>query len=275
MTWHTPAERLATYTAGTLTGPAADSVEAHLLGCGHCRARIAERVPVPDAVWRSIATAIEAPPASTIERALVRLGCPSHTARLLAATPSLRASWLLAVTATLLFAAVAARVVPGVRGFAFYLVLAPLVPLAGVAAAYHGGGRGAGLMDELATATPTPNERLLLLRSVAVLVVSSVLVGAGAAVGLPHLGWLSVAWLLPALALTSSSLALATIVPLRLATVALGLTWVVTTTLLVRTAAAPLALFGDLTQLGSVAVVLAGAAVLARRHTHLDLGGVR
>lgn len=275
MTWHTPADRLATYAAGTLTGPAADSVEAHLLGCDQCRAGIAEHAPAPDDVWLSIVTSIEAPPASTVERVLGRLGCPSHTARLLAATPSLRAAWLFAVSATLLFAAVAARVAPGARGFAFYLVLAPVVPLAGVAAAYHGGGRGAGLVDELATAAPTPNERLLLLRSVAVLVTSSLLVGAGAAVGLPHLGWLSVAWLLPALALTSASLALATLVPLRLATVSLGITWVVTTTLLVRAAATPLSLFGDVTQLGSLAVVLAGAAVLARRHTHLDLGGVR
>lgn len=275
MTWHTHPERLAMYAAGTLTGPPADSVEAHLLGCAECRARVAGQAPVPDDVWTSIVAAIEEPRATVLERALVRMGCPLHTARLLAATPSLRASWLFAVTATLLFAAVAARILPGVRGFAFYLVLAPLVPLLGVAAAYRAGGRTNDLMDELATAAPMPNEWLLLLRSLAVLLVSSVIVAAGAAVGLPHLGWLSVAWLMPALALTSASLALATVMPLRVAAAALGIVWLATTTFLVRTAAAPLSVFGDLTQAGSLAVVLGGAVVLAVRHRHLDLGAVR
>lgn len=275
MTWHAHPEHLDAYAAGVLAGPSADSVEAHLLDCAACRARISERVSVPDDVWSAIVTAIEEPPTSALERALVRLGCPEHTARLLAATPSLRASWLTAVTVTLLFAAVAARLLPGDRGFALYLVLAPLVPLVGVAAAYTGGGRGSQLMDELATAAPTPNEWLLLLRAVAVLIVSCALVAAAAAIGLPHLGWVAVAWLLPALALTSGTLALATVVPLRLGAGALGLTWLIVTTLAVRAAAAPLTVFGDLTQLGSLAVVLAGAAVVARRHHRLDLGGHR
>lgn len=274
-TWHVHPHHLAAYAGGTLGGPSADSVEAHLLGCADCRALLAGHAPVSEELWSQIVLAIEEPPTSRFERSLVRLGCPDHTARLLAATPSLRASWLLAVTATLTFAAVAARVVPGDRGFAFYLVLAPLVPLVGIAAAYAGGSGGTGLIGELATAAPTPNERLLLLRAVAVLVVSCVLIAAAAAIGLPQLGWLAAAWLLPALALTSATLALATVVPLRLGAAALGLTWLLTTSFAVRTAAAPLAVFGDPTQIGSLAIVLAGAAVVARRHAHLDLGGIR
>lgn len=274
MTWHAHPDHLDAYAAGTLVGPAADSVEAHLLGCAPCRAGVGGRAPAPDDVWAAIATVIARPPASAVETWLVRLGCPHHVARLLAATPSLRASWLSAVTATLLFAAVAARIVPGDRGFALYLVLAPLVPLIGIAAAYTGGG-GSQLLDELTTAAPTPNEWLLLLRAVAVLVVSCLLVAAAAVIGLPHVGWIVAAWLLPALALTSATLALATLVPLRLGAAVLGLGWLLVTTLAVRVAASPLAVFGEVTQVASLVVVLAGTAVVARRHTQLDLGGVR
>lgn len=274
-TWHAHPSHLEAYAGGTLVGPAADSVEAHLLDCGDCRGAVSDRVRASEDVWHAISIAIEEPPLSALERLLVRAGCPDHTARLLAATPSLRASWLTAISVTLVFAATAARVLPGDRGFALYLVLAPLVPLVGVAAAYGAGTQRARFLDELTTAAPMPNERLLLLRAVAVLTVSCVLLAATAVIGLSQLGWVAAAWLLPALALTSATLALATAVPLRFAALAVGGAWLLVTTFAVRAAAAPLAVFGDLTQLGSAAVALAAVAVIVRRHAHLDPGGPR
>lgn len=273
--WHVHPDHLAAYADGRLVGPVADSLEAHVLGCAGCRADLADRAPVPEDVWHAIVTGIEAPVPSRVERGLLRLGIPEHTARLLAATPSLRGAWLLSVTATLLFAAVATRLVPGDRGFAIYLVLAPVVPLVGVAAAYGGGSGGSGLLAELATAAPISNERLLLLRAVAVLVTSCAITAVAALIGLPHLGWIAVAWLLPALALTSATLALATAVQLRVAAAALGSGWLLVTGEAVRGAAAPLETFGHLTQLSSLVIGLAGAAVVARRHTAFDPGAVR
>lgn len=274
-TWHVHPDHLAAYAAGRLVGPVADSLEAHVLGCAGCRADLADRAAVPEDVWAAVVTGVEAPVPSRVERGLLRFGVAEHTARLLAATPSLRGAWLLAITATLLFAAVAARLVPGDRGFAIYLILAPLVPLVGVAAAYGSGSRGSGVLAELATAAPTPNERLLLLRAVAVLATSCAITAVAALIGVPHLGWVAVAWILPALALTSATLALATAVRLPVAATALGSGWLLVTGEAVRAAAAPLEMFGPLTQLSSLAIVLAGAAVVVRRHTAFDPGAVR
>lgn len=271
-TWHPHTDHLTAYAGGTLTGPAADSLEAHVVGCGACRVAIASHVPAPRHTWDAIALAIDVPAATMMERLLLRLGCPDHAARLLATTPSLRSSWISAVAAALGFAAVAGRLLPGERGFAIFLVLAPLVPLAGVAAAY---GRGGDPLHEFAEAAPVPTEHLLLLRAAAVLVVSSVLASIAAIVGLPQLGWLSVAWLLPALALTGATLALGTVLPVRTAAVVVGGGWLVATSLAVRAVAAPLDAFGGITQLASFLLALAAAVVVATRTSHFDLGGVR
>lgn len=271
-TWHPDPDHLSAYAGDTLAGPAVDAVEAHLVACAACRAVISSHVPASPQAWDAIALAIDAPAPTLVERMLVRLGCPDHTARLLATTPSLRASWITSVAAALGFAALAGRLLPGDRGFAVFLVLAPLVPLAGVAAAY---GRGGDPLHEFAEAAPVPAEHLLLLRAAAVLVVSSVLASVAAVVGLPQLGWLSVAWLLPALALTGATLALGTALPVRAAAVVVGGGWLVTTSLAVRAVAAPLDVFGGVTQLASFLLALAAAVVVATRSSHFDLGGVR
>lgn len=271
-TWHIHPDHLAAYADGTLDGPSADSVEAHLVACPGCRGAIAALAPAPAVTWAAIDLAIDAPAPTLLERGLLRLGCPDHVARLLATTPSLRTSWIGAVAVALGFAALAARFLPGQRGFAFFLVLAPLVPLAGVAVAY---GRGGDPLHEFAVASPVPTERLLLLRAAAVLLVSSVLAALAATVGLPHLGWVSVAWLLPALGLTTATLAVGTALPLRTAAAVVGGGWVVATSLAVRGAESPLDVFGGLTQLLSLVLALAAATVVASRSSSFDLGGVR
>jgi hypothetical protein len=94
------------------------------------------------------------------ERLLVRLGVADHTARLLAATPALRGSWLLAVAVTLAFAVLAAWARPGPDAILAFLCVAPLLPLAGIAVAY---GPGIDPTYEIGLAAPLRSFRLLLL----------------------------------------------------------------------------------------------------------------
>ena len=95
------------------------------------------------------------------------------------------------------------------QGVYWFLVLAPMLPLAGVAAAY---GQGVDPTYEVGLAAPMRSFGLLLIRAVAVLVTTTVIAGL-AALALPGLQWTAAAWLLPSLGLTLASLALATRMP--------------------------------------------------------------
>jgi hypothetical protein len=143
-------------------------------------------------------------------------------ALLVAHAPSLRASWLFGLAATLAFAVLAA-VWGGMRGPAFFLLVAPLVPVAGVAFAY---GPDVDPAFEAGLAAPYPAARLLLLRTAAVLVTSLPLaVLAGLLV--PALPGTAVSWLLPALAFTAVVLAASTWARPSAVAVVLGVGWVV------------------------------------------------
>jgi hypothetical protein len=166
---------------------------------------------------------VDVPRAGVVERLLVRLGVPDHTARVLAATPALRGSWLLAVATTLAFAVLTAWVSRGADANLWFLCIAPLLPLAGTAVAY---GPGVDPTYEIGLAAPLRSFRLLLLRAATVLGTSTLL-AAAASLMLPGLGWGAAGWLLPALGLTVCSLALAaTVEPLRAIGVTAG-AWVV------------------------------------------------
>jgi len=205
--WHADRELLDAYARDAIEEARAYSLEAHLIACDRCRRDLAGSVDrdALDRLWGSITVAIDAPRSGFVERALVRLGLPDHVARLVAATPSLRLSWLGAIVVALGFAVVAAHA--GERGLLAFLVVSPLVPLAGVAAAY---GPGLDPTYEIGLAAPMRSFRLLLIRTVAVVGTSVVLAGI-ASLALPDVGWMAVAWLLPALGLTALSLALSTV----------------------------------------------------------------
>src|SRR6266508_5422 len=237
--WHADGEVLAAYRDGRLDTAGRWSVEAHLTSCAACRLQAGALVD-PAHLRRLRATLIEAvdvPRTGMVERLLVRLGVADHTARLLAATPALRGSWLLAVAATLAFAVLAAWVGRGPDATLGFLCVAPLLPLAGIAVAY---GPGIDPTYEIGLAAPLRSFRLLLL---------------GAA-----------AWLLPSLGLTACSLALATTVePLR----AIGFTagaWVVAVVVTVMPPAPSSVLFAAAGQLGfATLALLAATVVLLRR----------
>jgi hypothetical protein len=223
-TWHADDDLLARYVRGGAGPLLGASLEQHLLTCPDCRARIAAHVDTPplDAVWARVQERAQAPRPSPVERLLVRLGVSETDALLVAHAPSLRTSWLFGLAATLAFAALGAAW-GGTRGLVFFLLVAPLVPVAGVAFAY---GPDVDPAYETGLAAPYPAARLLLLRTVAVLVTSlplTVLVG----LFVPALSEAPVSWLLPALTFTAVVLAASTWARPSAVAIVLGVGWVV------------------------------------------------
>ncbi|MEH0638127.1 zf-HC2 domain-containing protein [Streptomyces bottropensis] len=202
MSWHADDGDLREYARGMLAAPRLWSVETHLAACADCRAALAAHVPPAEinAGWARLDAELDAPRPGFAESLLIRLGVADHTARLLAATPVLRRSWLGAVVLTLLVAV-------GVGLAASPLMLlatAPLLPLAGVALSF---GPGLDPTHEMAVVAPMHTFRLLMVRTVAVLSTTTLLSGL-ASLALPSLGLAALGWLLPALALTATGVAL-------------------------------------------------------------------
>jgi hypothetical protein len=261
MSWHVESETLAAYARGTVDEASAFSVEAHLVACAACRDRVGALVDERRLarVWEGVADELDAPSAGPVEWLLLRAGVRDDVARLLAATPSLTLSWLAAVVAALAFGLAAAH--GSERGLVVFLALAPLLPLAGVAAAY---GPGLDPTYEIGLATPARSFRLLLLRAAAVLTTTTALAGI-ASLALPVFDWRVAAWLLPALGLTTISLALATYVPAHWASGGLAFAWIATVLLASVLADDRFVAFRAPAQLAFAALALAAAAVVASR----------
>jgi hypothetical protein len=260
--WHADTATLRRYAAGELPPAASASVEAHLLGCAHCRTQVGDAVPVPRlaAIWAEVAEAVDSPGLTPVERVLLRLGVRDHTARLLAATPSLTTAWLLSVAAALTFALAAAQ--SGTRGVVLFLALAPVLPVAGVAVAYS---RGCDPTYDVSLAAPYPAFRLVLLRTAAVLVTTMALV-ALAALALPAAPGLAAAWLLPALALTGTTLALSARVPAPVAAGAVVALWLGSVFTAFHETGSPYAAFGAVGQIVALASVLVSTALVTGLH---------
>ena len=203
----------------------------------------------------------------SLDRALTRLGISDDTSRIVAATPSLRASWLLAVLGVAAFAVWGAEADPHVRSIV--LILAPVLPVAGVAAAY---GPWADPMYETTQAAPLSGLRVLLLRSVVALLAAAVLVVV-VAIAVPNTEIAAVAWVLPALALCSSSLMLATFMPLLRAAVLVSGMWL-TLAAIVSLRAPATTVFRGWGQLCFFAVTVVSSLVLARRRQHLEIANL-
>lgn len=224
MTWHADTALIDRYATSALDDASALSVEAHLLACDACRASVRRTVPTSrvEAIWQEVEEVVDAPRPGLVERALRRLGLREHIARVLAATPSLRLSWLTAVSFALAFAVLAAHGGWGERAMLVFLIVAPLFPVAGTAVAF---GPSLDPTFELSVATPMHSFRLLILRALAVLATSTVLAGA-AGLLLPQLDVLAAAWVLPALGLTAVTLALATWLSPETASGLVAVAWV-------------------------------------------------
>ncbi|MEU2674008.1 zf-HC2 domain-containing protein [Streptomyces sp. NPDC007164] len=207
-------------------------------------------------------------------------GAATRTGRLLwAAGPALRGPWLLALVLVAVGAvALAYGAGAGEAVRPLLLVVAPVLPLAGVGLSY---GRHADPMHEITAATPSGGLRLLLTRTAAVLVVSiPALTLAGAA--LPaSAGWPgAAAWLLPGLAMTLAALALGSYVGCRTGATSIAAAWAAAVVLPAFVTSPPAALAaaaggaryfaGSTAQAGWAAGALVCAALLVVRRRSFD-----
>ena len=285
---HPGAGLLTGYAAGTVDQVVAWSVEAHLIGCARCRSALSAHVDAERlARNRSVLLARAAiGDGGQVRRVLCRCGVPDHVPGLLAATPSLRRSWLLSVLGVLAVVAGEAAAVgtgwmpgrgsagvaghPDLEVLAPFLLVAPLLVLAGVAAAFLP------MFDpacRLAVAAPFPGFTLLLVRSASALA-ATLVPAAAAAFFLPGPGWLPVALLLPSLALCAFALAAATVVDPRTAAVMAGALWALPV-LWLAADRVPLLIVQRNGQFACAAVLGACAVVLLTRRDRFDLGWMR
>ena len=273
-TWHADQEMLAGYVAGTLSRSQAASVETHLTSCSSCRASMVPLAP-PDRLARNLAAVIDSvdqPREHRLEAALVRVGVPEHFARVLRVSPSERGPWVVGVLVALLVA-IAAEAFSGSGGALFVLlVAAPLLPLAGVAAAatFHNDPA-----REVLAAVPTRGFSVFLLRALAV-VGPTIVVALGAALLFPEHGWEAVLWLLPSFGLMATTLALGSWLPIRAMAWTLGAVWVLAAAIASQgSGAADLvgsyAAFRPAGQVALLAVTLLAGAVVAVRRDSFDL----
>jgi hypothetical protein len=214
--------------------------------------------------WERILGDVLAPRRSRLERAMLAVGLPERVARLAAATPSLRGAWIAAATLVLVLASSAGDA-PGQSAaeLATLLALAPLVPVLAVAAAY---GSTADRSQRVLAVSPLAGLRLALIRTTSVLAISVVITLSVSLLN-PAAGWWRVAWLLPALATTTTSLALTPRLGTRRAAVAVAVMWVAAV-LSATIAVDSLTPFGTVGQVASaVATACAAASLFAQRRS--------
>ena len=206
MTWHASAELLRGYADGDeLAADVTWAVEVHLESCADCRAKLTTDsvAPLLDQVWANLEPA---PPPAPLRR---------HRWLTTWATPAM-GPWLAMTVLVAMLALLADQLITQPYP-SLALLLAPIAPVAGVAAAWA---RGLDPAHELVTATPRAGLYLVLRRTLAVLVVVMPLLAVTT--------WTSpLRWLLPSLAFTVATLALGGFVGVRRAAIGLVGGWAV------------------------------------------------
>ncbi|WP_069171911.1 zf-HC2 domain-containing protein [Streptomyces griseus] len=240
------------------------AVEAHLEQCTHCRGRLAVAVAdVPEVT--DLLTAVR----SDLEPALARsVPAPPGRRRIpLRATPAM-GPWLAMVVGVSVVAVLLDRVAGWAANTPVVLLVAPALPLAGVAAAWS---RSLDPAFELTSVTPQAGLPLLLKRTLTVLaVLLPVHLLAGFLTGV------AVAqWLLPSLTLTASAVALGGVVGVGRATAALGTLWTAAVLAPALALGRPFLLQADQLPFWAGALAVAVAVVLIRRHTYTTSATLR
>lgn len=261
----------------SVTAATAASIEAHLMTCTGCRAALANvgsaaagGLVDQRAVWDAVLERVDQPRRSITERLLGALHVRADTAKLLATTPALRLAWLTAVVFVAILASVAARVEGD--GPWLLLVIAPLLPLAGVATAY---GPAMDPTYEIGVAAPTSGLRLVLLRTLAVVLTTTPLLAISALVT-PAGGWAAFGWVLPSLALVAMTLAVSTVTSPERAAAIVGSGWLVVLIVLVDRGGTGdfvenSLVFSSLGQSTATVVTAIGLAIVATRKNSFDL----
>jgi hypothetical protein len=207
MSWHIDEPTWQVYAAGRLEPAAEAAVETHVTACPECRAGAGALIGDPEPLWQAIQAEITRPRLSGPLRALARLGVPEDDLVVLAGSRDLLFSWSVAVGAAMLCAIVTGLAPTRLPGGpeAFFLILAPLVPVLAVVATYD----ATDPFREVTEAAPFSKLRLALLRTSAALTAAIPLTVA-VALTVPNLTGYFATWLLPGLALTVATLILLT-----------------------------------------------------------------
>lgn len=259
-TWHVDDDALRDWVEGVAGPLLSASVEQHVERCAQCRHTVSRLLPAElRNPFDRVLAAVEVPTPGPVERLLVRFGLAASDARVAASTPALRAPWIAAMVGVVAFVTVAA-ILADVGGLALFLLVAPLVPVAGVVAAY---GPSADPMYEVVLVAPYATVRIVLLRAALVLATSVPLVVV-AGLPLPGDSVVAVAWLLPSAGFIAVVLTASTWVdPLHAATtVAVG--WAVAVVVTARSGD-PLAIFAPVAMAGYTALLVVACLVLLHR----------
>jgi hypothetical protein len=149
---------------------------------------------------------------------------------------------------------------------AVFLALAPLVPVVSVALAY---GPHADRAYEVTVAAPLSGLRLVMLRTITV-VVAATLISLLAVLAAPTHGLLRLAWMLPSFATTATTLALGTRLGLRRAALSVGLAWLVVVIVVAQATDDAVAPFRAAGQLAALVVTAATTAAALAGRRRLD-----
>ena len=274
---HIDERLLVGYCELSVTAATAAAIEAHLMSCAGCRAGLAGVATSADdglvnqqSVWDGVLERVDRPTRSIPERLLGVMQVRPDTARLLATTPALRLAWLTAVVFVAAFAVAAVRIEGD--GPWLLLVIAPLLPVAGVATAY---GPALDPVYEIVVAAPLSGLRLMLLRTLAVIATTMPLLVLAALVA-PGSGWAVFGWVLPSFALVAITLALSTAISPERAGIVVGVGWLVALIVLIdRDRAGDFVdrslIFGSSGQTTVAVVAAIGVAIVATRKTCFDV----
>jgi hypothetical protein len=269
---HATVRSIDAYARGVTDALADDEVwalEAHLEGCPACRDRlsdaVAARAPavaaLVDTVWSGLEPRLAATPVMPYRR--------RWSARLSRWATPVMVPWLAMVVSVTLLALLLDRIGTGTGEAPLVLLLAPVLPVLGVAASWS---RGLDPAFELTASVPRAGLRLVLRRTASVLavVVPALFVGGGAT------GVTAGQWLLPCLAFTTATLALGGVIGVTRAAVSLVAVWAAViaapalaagrTTAVLRTDALPV---------WAVLLALGTAVVLVRRGAYAELAAHR
>jgi len=261
-TSHISGGALRAWVEGTCGSVVAASVEQHVVRCEECRTQVAHLVPAAPLAdgWEAVLEAIEVPRPSILERWLRRAHLSPADAVIVATAPRVLVAWFAGLLGMLGFTFVAKDIGGQDGSLVAFLLVAPLLPVAGVALAY---GPDADPSYEVVLASPYRMFRLVLLRSVAVLATALPIIAA-AGLLLPIATVAAVAWLLPALGFTVAVLAVGTWLRAEYAATGIAVAWCAAVVWSVR-ADDPLALVAPFALFTYALVMVCAAAVLTSR----------
>lgn len=272
MNWHVDEPVWRAYAAGRLDPVAEAAVENHVTSCPRCRDGARAVVPDVGPLWESVHARISAPRRSWPLRFLARLGIPDTDLVVVGGSRDLLLSWSVAVGAAVfcaLFTGVAPVPVPGGPP-ALFLILAPLVPVLAVVAAYD----ATDPLREITGTTPFSTLRLALLRTAAALT-AAVPLTVATALAVPALHGYFAAWLLPGLVLTVATLILLTWLRAWIASAVVGAGWLVVASVTARAGGLDAATTAPGQALSALVLLALGAVLVRVTTTQHDRGVTR